>query len=153
MSETNYADIAGLSWDNIQEPKALPEGTYLLRLRNAVFQPSKEEGKSPRVMFVHVPREAMEDVSSDELSALGSDYDITENKIFTTVFIEDGSSWAKVKSILEKHGLKLKGKVDEDLKNAKGAEVLGYLKVDRFVRGDGTAGENNKVDAFAAVEE
>lgn len=149
---SDYADIANLSWDEIQETKPLPEGTYLLRLSNAVFQPSKEEGKSPAVMFVHTVKEAMEDVQSSELQELGDDYDVTENKTFTKIFIEDGSSWMKVKGILAKHGVEVSGKVLEDLKKAKGAEVLGYLKRDRFTRADGSAGENNKVTEFAAVD-
>jgi hypothetical protein len=152
MSETNYGDIANLSWNNIQEPKALPQGSYLLRLRNVVFQPSKEEGKSPRVMFVHVPREAMDDVDTSELEALGENYDIKENKIFTTTFIEDGSSWYKVKTLLEKHGAKLSGNVQEDLKKAKNLDVMGYLKVKTFTRDDGSVAQNNEVVEFSAVE-
>lgn len=149
---SDYADIAGLSWDEIQEPKPLPVGTYLLKLRNLVFQPSKEEDKSSRVMFVHSPKEAMDDVKTDELQALGDDYDIAENKIFTTVFIEDGSSWAQVRNILAKHGVEVKGDITESFKKAKGSEVLGYLTVDRFQRKDKSYGENNKVTEFAPVD-
>lgn len=149
---SDYADIANLSWDEIQETKPVPEGSYLLRGSNAVFQPSKEEGKSPAVMFVHSVKEPMDDVSVSELEELGADYDLTENKTFTKVFIEDGSSWMKVKSILEKHGIKTSGKVLDDLKKVKGAEVIGHLKKDRFVRADGSPGENNKVTEWAAVD-
>lgn len=150
---SDYSDIANLSWDEIQEPKAAPNGSYLLRLSNAVFQPSKEEGKSPMVMFVHTIKEAMDDVKVDELEALGENYDITENKVFTSKFIEDGSSWKWVQGVLEKHGVKTTGKVLEDLKKAKGAEVIGYLVTERFVRNDGTPGEKNKVTEFAPVGE
>lgn len=152
---SNYADIANLSWDEIQETAALPVGTYLLKLTNLVFQPSKEEGKSPRVMFVHSVKEAMDDVDSDELGELkgpgGGPYDVTENKVFTTVFIEDGSSWAKVKGILEKHGVEVSGDIAATFQNAKGSEVLGYLVKDRFQRGDKSYGENNKATEFAPV--
>lgn len=149
---SDYADIANLSWDNIQEPKTLPVGSYLLKLKNAMFQPSKEEGKSPVVLFVHSPKEAMDDVKTDELEALGEEYDISENKIFTRFFIEDGSSWAQVRNLLAKHGLEVSGDVNESLKKAKGAEVIGYLDQDRFTRKDGTVGTGNKVTEFAPVE-
>lgn len=149
---SDYADIATLSWDEIQETKPVPNGTYLLKLSNAVFQPSKDEAVSPAVMFVHTVKEAMSDVDAAELEALGADYDVTENKVFTKVFIEDGSSWKKVQSILEKHGAKTSGKVLDDLKKAKGSEVLGYLVKDRFTRKDKTVGENNKVTEWAVVE-
>lgn len=151
---SDYAEIANLSWDNIQEPKPLPVGTYLLKLRNVTFQPSKEEGKSARVMFVHAPKEPMSDVKTDELEELGAEYDITENKIFTTVFIEDGSSWAKVKGILNKHtGVEVGGDVLESFKKAKNSEVLGYLVTKQFERKDKTVGTNNEVTEFAPVDE
>lgn len=149
---SDYADIASLSWENIQEPKVLPVGSYLLRLTNAVFQPSKEADKSPVVMFVHQPKEPMSDVDAEELEALGEGYDISENKLFTRVFIEDGSSWARVRTILGKHGVEVSGSVEESLKKAKGAEVIGYLNQQRFQRKDGTAGESNNVTEFAPVD-
>lgn len=149
---SDYKDIANLSWSEIQETKPVPDGTYLLKGSNAVFQPAKEEGQSPTVMFVHSLKEAMDDVRSEELKALGDDYDIHENKVFTRIFIEDGSSWMKVKGILEKHGVVLTDNVEADLKKVKGAEVLGYLTKDKFKRKDGSYGENNKVTEFAAVE-
>lgn len=149
---SDYADIANLSWDNIQEPKVLPVGSYLLRLSNAVFQPSKDADKNPVVMFVHVPKEAMADVDASALEDLGAEYDISENKIFTRIFIEDGSSWAKVRALLEKHDVTVSGSVVESLKKAKGAEVIGYLDQQRFQRKDGSAGESNVVTEFAKVD-
>src|SRR6266403_3707823 len=150
---SDYADIANLSWDEIQEPKTLPVGTYLLRLRNAVFQPAKDADKSPVVMFVHVPKEAMADVKTDELEELGSEYDISENKIFTRFYIEDGSSWDAVRRLLHKHGVEPEGKIEETLKKAKGAEVLGYLHQKTFTRQDGSVGVANNVTEFAPVGE
>lgn len=148
---SDYADIAELSWDNIQEPKVLPVGTYLLKLRNASFQPAKEEGKSPVVMFVHQPKEAMDDVKTDELAELGTEYDIGENKVFTRIFIEDGSSWQQVRVLLKKHGIEASGKIEESLKKARNSEVLGYLDVDHFTRRDGSLSSGNKVTEFAPV--
>lgn len=149
---SDYAEIANLSWDEIQDTKPVPNGTYLLRGSNAVFQPSKEADKSPAVMFVHTVKEAMADVDAAELAELGDNYDVTENKVFTKVFIEDGSSWKKVQSILNKSGIETTGKVLDDLKKVKGSEVLGYLTKDRFTRKDNTVGENNKVTEWAVVE-
>lgn len=149
---SDYKDIAELSWEEIQEPKPLPVGTYLLKLTNAVFQPAKDESKSPTVMFVHKPKEAMDDVDTGELSALGAEYDIGENKIFTRIYIEDGSSWDQVRKLLAKHGVAVKGSVPETLKNAKGAEVLGYLDQRSFARKDGTQAVANNVTEFAPVE-
>lgn len=149
---SDYAEIADLSWDNIQEPKALPVGTYLLKARNAVFQPSKEADKSPVVMFVYVPKEAMEDVKAEELEALGPDYDIAENKIFSRFYIEDGSSWDQVRKHLLKHGVEVSGKIEDTLKKVKGTEVLAYLEQNTFKRKDGSSAVGNNATEFAPVE-
>lgn len=152
----DYTDIANLSWDNIQAPQNIPGGTYLLRLKNVVFQPSKEEGKNPVVMFVHSPKEPMEDVDSEQLEKLGSDYDISQNKLFTRIFIEDGTSWDQVRRLLEKHGLEMKGGVEESLKAASkaNATVLGYVGLGKPFK-DRTSGELrqlNEVTEFAKVD-
>src|SRR6266850_208671 len=135
---SDYADIASLSWDTIQEPHTLPVGTYLLRLSNATFQPAKDADKSPVVMFVYRVKEAMDDVKSEELDELGSEYDITENKVFYRVYIEDGSSWDQVRKHLLKHEVKIEGTVIDTLKRAKGSEVLAYLEQNTFKRQDGS---------------
>lgn len=149
---SDYSDIANLSWDEIQEPKVLPVGTYLLKGRNARFQPAKDADKSPVVLFVFAPKEAMADVKTDELEALGNEYDITENKVFHRVYIEDGSSWAVVRNILAKMGVEVEGKIEDTLKKVKGQDVLGYLNQNTFTRNDGTVGVANNITEFAAVE-
>lgn len=149
---SDYADIADLSWDNIQEPKVLPVGTYLLKLRNAKFQPSKDADKSPLVMFVYQAKEPMDDVKSEELDELGKDYDVTENKIFFRIYIEDGSSWDQVRKHLLKHGIEVTGSVEETLKKAKGSEVLAYLEQQTFTRKDKSIGVSNNPTEFAPVD-
>lgn len=152
-SMSDYADIANLSWDEIQAPALLPVGSYLLKSRNASYQPSKEEGKSPTVMFVYQPKEAMEDVKSDELDELGADYDISENKIFHRFYIEDGSSWDVVRKHLEKHGVTVEGGVLETLKKFKGTEVVAYLDQRSFTnKTTGAVVTQNVATEFAPVE-
>ena len=150
---SDYADIANLSWDNIQEPKLLPRGSYLLRLRNVSYQEPKDSGQNGVVMFVHVPKEPMNDVSDAELAELGEDYDISENKVFTRVYIEDGTSWRRVRDILANHGFEVSGGVIESLKAASKAklEVIGFLDRQAFTRKDGSAGEANNITEFAKV--
>lgn len=150
---SDYADIANLSWDEIQEPKTLPVGTYLLKARNASYQPAKEADKNPVVLFVYAPKEPMEDVKSEEIEALGSEYDISENKIFARFYIEDGSSWAQVRRHLEKHGVEVEGSVLESLKKVKGTEVLAYLEQNSFMdkRTNEVRTGNNPTE-FASVE-
>lgn len=150
---SDYAEIADLSWDNIQEPKPLPSGTYLLKLKNVVFQPAKEEGRSPVVMFVHSAKEPMSDVSSEELAALGDGYDISENKLFTRVYIEDGSSWKRVKDILSAHDVEVTGSIPETFKKAVGAEALGGVTKAVVQRKDKSYVEINNVGDFGKVSD
>lgn len=153
---SDYADIANLSWDEIQAPGVLPEGSYLLKLRNAVFQPSKDADKNPLVLFVYQPKEAMSDVNADELEALGADYDISENKIFHRIYIEDGASWDQVRKHVAKHYPEdqepPKGKVTDTLKAMKGSEVVGYVVQRAFTRADKTSGIANNVTEFGRVD-
>lgn len=153
---SDYADIANLSWDEIQEPQVLPVGSYLLKLSNASFQPSKDADKSPVVMFVYKAKEAMEDVNTEELEALGAEYDISENKIFHRIYIEDGSSWDQVRKHIAKHfpedEAPPKGKVVDTLKALKGAEIVGYLNQQSFKRKDGTQGMSNNATEFGRVD-
>lgn len=152
---SDYADIADLSWDNIQEPKTLPVGSYLLRASNASFQPAKDADKSPVVMFVYRVKEPMDDVKTEELEELGAEYDITENKVFHRIYIEDGSSWDQVRKHLEKHRVEMvsgEGGVLKTLKKFKGTEVIAYLEQRSFTRASGEVGIANNATTFAAVD-
>lgn len=152
MSE-DYKDILSQSWDNIQEAHVLPVGSYLIKGRNASFQPSKEEGKSPAVMFVYAAKEPMDDVKTEELEALGTDYDITENRIFKRFYIETGADWDAVRKHLEKHGVSTKGRsIEDSLKAFKGTEVIAYLEQRNFTTKAGEAATSNEPTTFAPVE-
>lgn len=153
MSE-DYKDILKKSWDEIPEAVALPVGSYLLKARNASFQPAKDADKSPMVMFVYAPKEAMDDVNSDALAALGENYDISDNRIFKTFFIETNADWDAVRKHIVKHGVDLSGKsLEEGLAAVKGSEVIAYL--DQKTYTDKATGElktNNDPKEFVPVE-
>lgn len=146
----DYTDIANTSWENIPEPKLLPDGTWRLRLRNASYQPSKDEDKSPTVLFVYNAKEAMSDVSEDELTKLGQNYDVEANRIFTRFYVNDASDWANVRKHLEKHGVKPEGNIIQSLKIAKNAEVLAYLSQRNFTA-NGEVREENVATSFASI--
>lgn len=152
MSE-NYEDILNQSWDNIQEAAVLPVGSYLLRARNASFQPSKDADKSSTVLFVYSPKEPMDDVDSNELAALGADYDISENRIFARFYVETAADWNSVREHLKKHGIDPAGKsIADSLKAVKGTEVIAYLGQRQFQNAAGEQKVDNNPTQFAAVE-
>lgn len=151
MSE-NYSDILNRSWDDIPEPKTLPVGTWLLRGRNVAVFPPQEEGKSTRVAFFYEAAEPMEDVSQDELAALGSDYSFAENDIVKQFFINRSKDWHSVKKHLELHGIDLTGKtIPESFKEFKGAEVYSYLGTKTFTNKSGETKLDNDPVTFESV--
>ena len=133
--------------------KTLPNGTYLLRGRNATYKKSTEEGKSNTVMFVYEPREAMNDVDVDLLAELGDDYDITENRIFPRIWIETGRDLDTVRNHLVKHGIDTsEGTIGDSLKAFKGTEVMAYLEQRGYTNAAGDHVIDNDAKSFAAVE-
>lgn len=149
---SDYADIASMSWENIPEPKVLPVGSYLLRGRNASYQPSKEEGKSPTFMFVYSVKEPMDDVDAEALSGLGEDYDLASNQIFFRIYVETAADFAKVRRHLALHGVEAKGDIKETLKKFKGTEVVAYLNQKQFTDRQGETRTDNNAETFAAVK-
>lgn len=150
---SDYKEILSKSWDEIPEAKALPVGSYLLKARNASFQPPKGDN-SPMVMFVYAPKEAMDDVNTDALAALGDNYDIADNRVFKTFFIETNADWDAVRKHIVKHGVDLKGKsLEEGLAAIKGTEVIAYLDQKTFTsKQTGELVTNNDPKEFVPVE-
>lgn len=154
MSERiDYEDVLNASWDNIPETKTLPVGSYLLEGRSASFQPAKEEDKSPIVLFVFTPREPMDDVSSEDLEALGDGYELDANRLFHRFYIESNADWDNVRKLLAKMGVETKGQsIADSLKQVRRKNVIGYLDQRTFVNSAGETVQANNITSFAAVE-
>lgn len=148
----NYADILNRSWDEIPEPKVLPNGTWLLRGNNVGYFPAKEEGKSTRVAFFYTPKEAMDDVDEAELDQLGPDYDLADSDVVKQFFINRSKDWDAVRKHLALHGIDTTGKSQvETFKEFNGTEVLSYLGTKTYTDSSGKTVEQNDPTQFAAV--
>jgi hypothetical protein len=147
----DYADILNKSWDEIPEVVPVPKGSYLLKGQNATFQPAKGEDGSPSVLFVYRVKEPMDDVDTGELAALGDNYDLEANRIFTRFWINDGSDWDKVRKHLTKHGVPLKGNIADSLKEFKGAEVVAFVDQRNFTDNAGQSQTENTAANFTPV--
>lgn len=147
----DYADILNKSWDEIPEVVPVPKGSYLLKGQNATFQPAKGEDGSPSVLFVYRVKEPMDDVDTGELEALGANYDLEANRIFTRFWINDGSDWDKVRKHLAKHGVPLKGNIADSLKEFKGAEVVAFVDQRNFTDNAGQSQTENTAANFTPV--
>ncbi len=130
MADQTYDDILDRSFDELQDDKILPLGTWNLRLRNTHFKQPSTEGQSAQVLFFYHPIEPTGDVDVEAMEALGENYDYTENQIVFKVWIEGNRSWRDLMNHLKKHiGIDwTAGSIREVLKKGcKGAEVMAEL--------------------------
>lgn len=148
-----YSDILNRSWDDIPQPKLLPEGTWLLKLRNVSYFPANEESNQPeRVAFFFEAKEPMDDVDAQELSALGDGYNYAINDITKQFSIFRPAAWNDVRKLLALLGVDTKGKDQATtFKDAKGAEVLGYLRQNTFQTRAGETRTDNVPEMFEKV--
>ena len=151
MTETNYSDIAKLTWGNIPEPKLLPDGSWLLRAQMAKYMPARDEDGNPQVLFVYGAKEPMSDVRAEDLDALGSNYDLGANRIFVRFYVSNAAEWDNVRKHLAKHGVEAEGPIVDTLKKVRGTEVVGYLTTRSFVDGSGNQRSENTAGQFEAV--
>lgn len=151
MAEADYSDILTKSWDEIPEPKTLPNGSYRLKGRNASFLPAKDDNSNPRILFFYSVKEPMDDVDQDALDALGPDYDMEENDVVATFWLQKSKDYANVKAHLKLHGVDVSGNIQDSLKAFKGSEVNAFLTSETFTNAQGQLVEQNKPTAFTAV--
>lgn len=150
----NYTDIMQTQWNDIPEPQVLPVGSWRLRLRNANFVVAKEEGQNSKFLFFYVPQEPMADVDEAELAALGSEYDISENDVVHTIWVERKRDFDKVRKHLLIHGIEVNPdqSIEETLKGARNAEVVAYLGQRSFTTRGGETVTENQPTNFVPVE-
>ncbi len=154
MDNESYDDILDRSFNELQDDKLLPFGRWVLRLRNAHFMLPRGEARSAQVLFFYTPVEATEDVDADELEALGEDYDVTENQIVMTVWIEGNRSWKDLMRHLEKHaGVDWEaGSIREVIKKGvKGSEVTAEIGSRTYENNFGELVEENVASNFRPV--
>lgn len=150
----DYEDILNRSWDEIPEPEILPVGSYRLKSRGATFMEAKSDSQNDRVMFIYSAMEPLPDVDADALAALG-DYDISQNRLFYTVWIEGVQDWDKVRKHILKHNLEVVEKETpfETFKRMKGTEVIAWIDQRSYENKSGEMVESNDPTQFARVED
>jgi hypothetical protein len=151
MSES-YQSILNRQWEDVQDEKTLPSGTFRLKCRSAMFKEAREEGQKDFFQFIHQVEAPTDDVDVSQLEELGENYDLHINRVFTKVFYETDADMRSVKAILKAHGVEPKGSIPETLKAMKGREALGFLGVDNYTDNAGQARTKNVVKAWALAE-
>lgn len=155
--EQTYESILQRGWDEIPEPQFLPNGSYRLRCNGAKLIAPKTSDGNARVVFAMEPQEAMDDVDSHALAALGDNYDIADNMIFPTVWLGKNTDFARVRLILSKLGVDteaFKGPQGfaNSLKDAKGRECIGYIVLGSFTnKATGEVRPENQITMFSEL--
>lgn len=143
---SDYADIATKAWDEVQEIKLLPVGSYLLTCRGGSIQAPKSADGNSSAMFTYEPNEAMDDV---DLAELGADYDLSGNRIFVRLWLSDANDLNKLRKHILAHGVDVKGmSVDESIKACKGTQVAAYITTRNYTAADGNAVTENVANNF-----
>lgn len=155
MSET-YEDLLKSGWNELPDPKVLPEGSWLLKkTRGSYFKEDEDRGLSARVSFEFKPVEPMDDVDAEEIDKLGPDYDIGENRVEYTIFVERSADWKrKVLPFLAKLGVGVDPNEDPRetvKKRGNGNTIIAYLGTRTFTTRDGEVVEQNTAKQFRAV--
>lgn len=150
MTES-YGSILNRQWEDVQDEKTLPTGTFRLKCRSAAFKEARAEGQKDYFQFIHQVETATDDVDISQLEELGDGYDLHINRVFTKVFYETDADMRVVKAILAAHGIEPKGSIPETLKAMKNREAMGFLAVDHFTDNAGQARTKNVVKAWAQV--
>lgn len=150
----DLGNILDRTWEDFPEEQTLPDGTYVLVGRNAAYMPPKEDGKNGKVVFFFIPKEPVEGgVDEDALAALGADYDITENEVTTTIWIERNRDWRQVESVLKQLGVETEGAtLKQQFKAVRGKEVAAYVKTNSYDRQDGSKVISNVATQFQAID-
>ncbi len=150
----DYEDILNRSWDEIPEPQLLPVGSFRLKSRGATLIEAKDATQNDRVMFIYSAMEPLQDVDADALAEMG-DYDISQNRLFFTVWIESYADWDTVRKHIAKHSLaEVPGETPKETFNRmKGSEVIAWLDQRSFVAKSGDTVETNDPTQFAKVED
>ena len=154
--ELSYEAILARGWGEIPKPQFLPDGSYRFRCTGGKAHAPKTPDGSTRVVLGFEPQEAMEDVDSVALAALGDNYDISENVIWVTVWLQKATDYAKLRNIMEKCGLNLddyqgKDGFDNSLKAMKGMECHGYVITGTEKSPSGEMVPANKIITYADV--
>ena len=146
---SDYENILSKGWDNIPQPKQLPEGSYLLVSRGASIQAPTKEGGNPNILFVHSVKEAMDDVDDGDLKKLGDGYDFSLNRIFTRVWLETAADYSGARAMLKKHGVDTSGDdYKEAFKDLRGKEIVAFLTPHSFVNNAGDEVQDNRASNF-----
>lgn len=149
-----YEDILKRQYGNIQKTKTLPTGSWELVCRNATFQiPDEDSSKNPSFLIAYAPVRAMDDVDEEALSALGDNYDVGENRVFTRMWYETGRDLEAFFAHVEKHGVDVTPEmtVEEALKALKGKKIVAYLGKRTYQNKMKQMVTDNEAESFTAV--
>src|SRR5882724_7879461 len=108
-SSTALDALMYTDWENMPEVlDTIPTGTWKLRAKNGAYKDATET-QSAKFLIFYIPSEPLSDVDPEALSAVGADYDFTNNQIVFTRYVENLRDVKQVMSLIALHGVDLDG--------------------------------------------
>jgi hypothetical protein len=147
--DEDLGNILDRSWDDMPEVVLLPTGSYKLVVRNIAYMPPREAGQNGKVVAFFIPKEALSDVDT---SNLPENYDVTENEVTKTFWIERNKDWQPVRDLLKALGVDTESgaSMKDTFKEARKKEIIGSVDVRSF-QSRGETVTQNVVNDFSAA--
>jgi hypothetical protein len=141
----DLGNIMDRSWNDMPEVLLLPVGTYKLVTRNIAYMAPKEAGQNGKVVVFFIPKEPLSDVDTSDLP---ENYDITENEVTATFWIERNKDWQPVRDLLKALGVDTEGgdSMKDTFKAARKKEITAYVDVRSFQSRGQTVTQNVATD-------
>lgn len=139
-SEAGYDELLKGAWGSIGKEKAIPEGTYRLKVRNVFAKKATDKASAQLVVFF-TPLEpildtAGGDVDSEAFEELGDDYDLAINQVTGQFWLGELRDWQQVFDFANKLGIEYEEVAElsreEVYKMMRSRTVLGYVKAETY---------------------
>lgn len=162
--DNGYDELLNRTYGALPKVKDIPEGTYGLKVRNAVYMKATDKVSPKLLVFVTLlePKlvSADGDVDDDLWDALneeaGGEYDLSVNEASAQFWLGEAKDWKQVDDLIAVLGIDPEEltdvKMGDIFKMFKGRSAVGYVKYDTYTS-NGQTKRSLKVTAFSAEED
>lgn len=152
MSDTEtFEGLLAQTVEDIEAPKPLATGTWLLKAMGATYKEAGENSKE-MVIFIYTPVEPQEDVELEGVDPA----DWQGTKIFYRFYVDSKQDVFNLRRMLEKHGIDMSGGVTVgDALKAVGKDkpsIFAVVGIRTYTNNVGEVVADNTLKGFAPVE-
>lgn len=126
MADANFQDLLSQPVSEVSRPKPLPVGSYVFMISDFKFDESRQK-KTKFVQFVLKPVMALDDVDQSELSESLGDKTLSDKEFKQDFYLTGDAIWRLDEFLLESVGTTADTPRMEQINEAKGQQVRGYI--------------------------